>query len=378
MKTNVIKWFFLSASVAVFAVACKQEQNNAQQEFKEPMLPSVAYDYKSEVPSFAINSSSKIVMNNDVAQLGRVLFYEKFLSINNAVACASCHKQENAFADPNRVSIGFAAGLGTRNAPPIFNMFSNAALFWDGRANNLKEMVLMPISHNVEMGMESMEMLEAKLAKVPYYAQLFKKAFGTTEIKRENIGMALAQFLLSIRSVNSEFDKKGSFGLAPEAKRGFEVFSKLHCQSCHGAANSPYYNSNMFNIGLEKTYTDKGRRDVTNNSFDEGKFKVPSLRNLAVTAPYMHDGRFKTLEEVIDHYNGGVVNHNELASQLKSIHPGSGGWGNNNTQDPSRNEFGNPTLELSAQDKKDLIAFLNSLTDTKLLTDPRFSDPFNY
>lgn len=378
MKTNVIKWIFLTVSVVVFAVACKREQKIAEQEFKEPMLPSVAYDYSSEVPSFAITGASKIVMNNNVSQLGRVLFYEKFLSINNAVACASCHKQENAFADPNRVSVGFAAGLGTRNAPPIFNMFSNAALFWDGRANNLKDMVLMPISHNVEMGMESMEMLEAKLAKVPYYAALFQKAFGTTEVKRENIGMALAQFLLSIRSTSSEFDKNGQMALAPQAKRGMELFNKLHCQSCHGAADNPYYNSNMFNIGLEKTYTDKGRKDVTNSTLDEGKFKVPSLRNLAVTAPYMHDGRFKTLEEVIDHYNNGVVDHNMLASQLRSIHPGSGGWGNNNTQDPNRNKFGNPTLELNEQDKKDLIAFLNTLTDTRLLTDPRFSDPFNY
>lgn len=380
MKTNAIKWTTLIASLVLLAVACKREAPKNEESIKEPLLPQSAFDYTSETNhlSFFNNKGEKITINNNIAALGRVLFYEKFMSINNAVSCGSCHRQENAFADPNRFSVGFAAGLGTRNAPPIFNLAGSGSFFWDSRANDLHEMVLMPVRHNVEMGMEKVELLETKLNKVPYYADLFTKAFGSPQVTKEGISKALAQFILSIRSENTPFEKIGSSALNQQELRGLSVFNSLHCQSCHGAATAPYYNSNSFNIGLEKNYTDKGMATTFNSPGFEGLFKAPPLRNLAVTAPYMHDGRFATLEEVVEHYNSGVVNHPNVSSLLSVIHPGGGGWGNNNTVEPKRNEFGMPTLELTAQDKADLVAFLKSLKDTKLLTDAKYSDPFNY
>lgn len=380
MKTNTIKWASLFASALLLAVACKREAPKTEENFKAPLLAQSAFDYESGTTHvfFFDRQGNRITINNDVAALGRVLFYEKFMSVNNAVSCGSCHKQENAFADPNRFSAGFAAGLGTRNAPPIFNLGASGNFFWDSRATDLHEMVLMPVRHNVEMGMEKIEMLEAKLNKVPYYAELFTKAFGNPQVTKEGISKALAQFILSIRSENTLFEKIGIDALNAQQRHGFDVFNTLHCQSCHGAATAPYYNSSSFNIGLEKNYTDKGFGAVTNSSNMEGFFKAPPLRNLAVTAPYMHDGRFATLEEVVEHYNSGVVNHPNLSSQLRVIEPNGGGWGNNNTSTPKLNKFGIPTLELTQQEKADLVAFLKALKDNALLTDSKYSDPFNY
>jgi cytochrome c peroxidase len=380
MKTNAIKWASLLASAVLLAIACKREAPKNEESIKEPLLPQSAFDYTSETShlSFFTNKGEQITINNNIVALGRVLFYEKFMSVNNAVSCGSCHHQKNAFADPNRFSVGFAAGLGTRNAPPIFNLAGTGSFFWDSRAHDLHEMVLLPVRHNVEMGMEKTETLEGKLNKVPYYAALFTKAFGNPQVTKDGISKALAQFILSIRSENTLFEKIGADALNAQERRGFEVFSTLHCQNCHGAATAPYYNSNSFNIGLEKNYADNGLGENSNFRELDGFFKAPPLRNLAVTAPYMHDGRFATLEEVVEHYNSNVVNHPNVSSQLKVVHPGSGGWGNNNTAEPKRNKFGMPTLELTTQDKADLVAFLKALKDNKLLTDPKYSDPFNY
>ncbi|KAB2918785.1 MAG: c-type cytochrome [Bacteroidetes bacterium] len=380
MKTNTIKWASLFASALLLAVACKREAPKNEESFKAPLLAQSAFDYESGTTHvfFFDRQGNRITINNDVAALGRVLFYEKFMSVNNAVSCGSCHKQENAFADPNRFSAGFAAGLGTRNAPPIFNLAGSGNFFWDSRANDLREMVLMPIRHNVEMGMEKIEMLETKLNKVPYYAELFNKAFGSSQVTTKGISEALTQFILSIRSENTLFEKIGIDALNAQEKQGFEVFSGLHCQTCHGPATAPYYNSASFNIGLEKNYTDKGMGERVSFPEAEGLFKAPPLRNLAVTAPYMHDGRFATLEEVVDHYNSGVVDHANVSPQLRIVDPNSGGWGNNNTSSPKLNQFGMPTLELTPDEKADLVAFLKALKDNKLLTDSKYSDPFNY
>jgi cytochrome c peroxidase len=375
MKNQTIRWIFLSLSIAVFAVACKRESTTTSEEFNSPVLPATAFNYAQEFQGqLIIPGQSSVKINNNVATLGRVLFYDKFISLNNAVACASCHRQENAFADPNQLSIGFAGGLGTRNAPPIFNLSSSGGFFWDSREAFLYNMVMKPIQHNVEMGIESFDALETKLSKVPYYPALFKKAFGTEQIKREDIALALSEFLLTLRSQNTQFDNLGESGLTAQERRGSQVFNNLHCQSCHGAPVATYYNTSMFNIGLDAKYSDDGRGAITKNSWENGTFKVPSLRNLAVTAPYMHDGRYKTLEEVVEHYNSGVINHPNLANQLRFVSPN--GWGNNNVQEPKLNKYGMPTLELTDENKKDLVAFLLALKDQKLLTDVKYSNPF--
>lgn len=375
MKNVTVKLSAMAASVMLLVAACKRDTQRTELPYEKPELPATSFDYTSNLSGIFTG----IEVTNDKATLGRVLFYDKHLSFNNAVSCGSCHKQEKAFADDKRFSEGFIGEIGARNTPPIFNLTSGANLFWDARANNLSDMVLMPIKHREEMGLEDIKVLENKLAEIPYYPELFKSAFGSKKITVDKISEALASFLISIRANNSPYDKamRGTHTLNAEQQRGSTLyFTKLHCQECHKDANNTFsYMPEVFNIGLESKYKDEGRKGITHSSQDEGFFKAPQLRNLAFTAPYMHDGRFATLEEVVEHYNSEVVNHPNVSRQLSEVKP-FGGWGNNNGGQVVRNKHGMPTLELTEDDKKDLIAFLKAMSDESMVKDPKFADPF--
>ncbi len=320
----------------------------------------------------------------DRATLGRVLFYDKSLSINNSISCGSCHKQSLAFADDVAQSPGFENFKGERNTPPIQNLGSfftlgnsaGQALFWDGRERDLSRMVLQPYFNHVEMGVPSTHYLLKKIKSRPYYQELFKKAFVDGEINISNVSEALQIFIMNMQSFGSDFDKRFratvmGLALSAQEQRGLDLFfNKYNCGSCH-QLNSPIgyvptasptlestENSELLNIGLDVVYDDKGLGAVTGNAEDDGKFKIPNLRNVALTAPYMHDGRFETLEEVIDHYSIGIQDNENLDFRL-------------------RNASGNPlVLNITQQEKDDLIVFLHSLTDRELISDPRLSDPF--
>ena len=234
--------------------------------------------------------------------------------------------------------------------------------FWDERANTLEDQVLQPIQNAVEMGM-TLQALTNRLAAEPYYTNLFARAFGTTEINTNRISRALAQFVRSIISTRSKYDMGVTNGFAnftAQENQGRQIFTGPgNCVACHGTDNfvpGPAINNN----GLENPYVDKGVGGLTGLPQDEGLFKVPSLRNIELTAPYMHDGRFATLEEVVEFYNSGVVNHTNLSPPLR----GPGGQ-------PRR-------LNLTAAQKAALVAFLKTLTDPSVMTDEKFSDPFNY
>lgn len=320
----------------------------------------------------------------EIGHLGRVLFYDKSLSLNNGVSCGSCHLQSKAFADNSQFSKGFERLETSRNTPPIQNLTEfDQALFWDGRERLLQNMVMQPIFNHVEMGMSNTSELTNKVAERIYYQELFLRAFGDDEITFERISGALSAFTSSIVSQGSRFDQSlisfvpvSQTGLLSiEETEGMNLFfEKYNCGSCHNVFSTKGYdtpsssitpfpssaveNSEMVNIGLESNYTDNGRGALTGDSEDNGKFKIPNLRNIALTGPYMHDGRFSTLEEVIDHYNDGVKNHPNLDSRLKD-------------------ENGMPKLmNITSLEKKKIIAFLGSLTDTELITNPKFSDPF--
>ena len=375
MKNSVAKLSLVVAVSAVIAVACNKKELTAEKEIKSPRLPATGYDYTVNQPGTSINS--------EVATLGRVLFYDKFLSLNNNASCGGCHHQANAFSDDVAFSTGFAAGLTERNSPPIFNLDPTGGFFWDKRENDLSTMVLMPIKHNVEMGLDNMDKLPGKLAKLPYYPELFKKAFNSTEITADRISAALAQFLLSIRSENTRYDRylaSGNPGLLTAAEhRGADLFfTNLHCTNCHLDAKAPVFITDAWNTGLDPEYKDNGIGAFTGNGAENGVFKVPSIRNLALTAPYMHDGRFATLEEVVEHYNSNVAAHPNVSHHLGVVEPQSTGWGNNNTFSPNRNQFGMPKLLLKEEEKQDLVAFLKCMTDDQLTTDPKYADPFNY
>lgn len=339
-------------------------------------LPSTPLNYSNITLPPYLNTSGMRSFDNtpannpitdDGATLGRVLFYDKALSINNTTACASCHKQANGFADPKPFSSGFAKNTTRRNSMSLVNTrySEHGTFFWDQRVASLEELVLHPIQDPIEMGM-TLEELEIKLAKQDYYKVLFKRAFGDTEISRDKISLALAQFVRTLISFNSKFDEgmatppmqNGGFvNFTLEENNGMRLF-QTHCGRCHGTPLqlAPHAENN----GLDLVYADNGLGEVTNNAADNGKFKTPSLRNVAVTAPYMHDGRFANLAEVVEHYNSGVQNHPNAHKSLLTLGANS---------QPKQ-------LNLTQVQKDELIAFLHTLTDEDFLLDVRFSDPF--
>lgn len=343
----------------------------------EPNLPETPFNYTLYFPDYAVNTFWGASLNPDSinakitdhgATLGRVLFYDKKLSANNELSCASCHKQEFSFADNVQYSIGINNALTTRNSPNINALAWNAEvlfgieenlLFWDNRESNLEEMVLQPIVHEGELG-KDLEVLIDKLENTDYYPTLFENAFGDKTITPERIGDALAQFVRSITSFNTRFDwiQTGEDSFTPQELQGFNLFR----QSCDNRAchNQPHFgNAQPMNTGLESETIDPGLGGWTGLEADIGKFKSPSLRNVALTAPYMHDGRFATLGEVIDFYSDEVVYHPNNDYEWVA-------------QDP-------PTFQgfnFSQGQKDALIAFLNTLTDPYITTAEKWADPF--
>ena len=309
------------------------------------------------------------------AMLGRVLFYDKRLSTNQTISCSSCHQREHGFSDPRPFSVGFNGGLTGRNAMGLSNArwYQRLKFFWDERAATLEEQTLMPIQNSVEMGM-TLQALTNRLAAEPFYTNLFAQTFGTPEVTSERISKSLAQFVRSIVSTQSKYDVGVSPGVnfsnfTAQENLGRQVFfgqvGSATCTACHGSDNfvpGPTINNN----GLENPSVDKGVGALTGRTQDEGFFKVPSLRNIELTAPYMHDGRFATLEQVVEFYDSGVVAHPNLSPPLR-VPPGNGA------------ASGTPLrLNLTPQQKAALVAFMKTLTDTNLTTDAKFSDPFNY
>jgi cytochrome c peroxidase len=299
--------------------------------------------------------------------LGEKLFHETALSKDNTLSCASCHDAKRAFTDPRKFSVGVRGQIGTRNAMPLFNLAWRSSFFWDGRAPSLRAQALMPIQDHTEMD-ETLTNVVNKLSVISYqlsvsntartsnsYLLLFAAAFGTPEITPEKIGLALESFMLTLTSFDSKFDRaiRGEEKLSAEEQRGLELFMTEYdprreqfgadCFHCHGGA---LFQSQTFaNNGLDSTFTDAGRAKITGKDSDKGKFSTPSLRNIALTAPYMHDGRFATLEEVVEHYSTGVKRSATLDPNLAK-HPDGG-------------------LHLSEADRRALAAFLRTLTDDK-------------
>lgn len=287
---------------------------------------------------------------NERVSLGEKLFHEKALSRDGTISCATCHQTEAAFTDRLPVSNGVEGRKGGRNAMPLFNLAWKHEFFWDGRAKSLREQVLMPIQDHREMD-ESLERVCEKLTVSPEYEALFHAAFRSPGITAEKISLALEQFLLTLGARDSKFDRAmaGKTVLTESEKRGFELFMTefeprtgqygADCFHCHGGA---LFSDHQFhNNGLDGT--DRGRAKITGSPADEHKFSTPSLRNVALTAPYMHDGRFATLEEVIEHYNTGVHRSETLDPNLAK-HPEKG-------------------LNLSTADKAALVDFLKTLTE---------------
>ena len=282
--------------------------------------------------------------------LGKKLFFDPILSINNTIACVDCHAPENAFTDSDKFSDGVDGIFGNRNSMPLFNLAWNydEKFFWDGNTFSLEHLAFVPVTDPFEMKSNWAD-VESKLQQNAEYPSLFEKAFGASNIDSSLVTKAIAQFERTLISANSKFDKflLGELNLSPEELNGFNVFmdeAKGDCFHCHGSDKNPLWTDNIFhNNGLDETFADLGLGAVTGDPADNGKFKSPSLRNLEFTAPYMHDGRFASLDDVINHYSQGLKNSSTIDPLMKKVDQGGVG--------------------LTDKDKADLKAFLLSLSD---------------
>lgn len=282
--------------------------------------------------------------------LGRRLFYDPLLSANNKISCSTCHQQARAFTDGRAHSLGVDGVPTARNAMSLSNLLWEKSFFWDGRAATLEQQALFPLTNEHEMG-QSLLAAAARLQASGHYAPLFREAFGSDSITGAEVLKALAQFERTLISCDAPYDRylQGKYQPKAQELRGIALFSSKGCAHCH---ETPKTFANRFdNNGLDSLPADPGRQAVTGFAADRGRFKVPTLRNVALTAPYMHDGRFRTLTEVLDHYGDHTINKPLLSAQLVSAPP------------------------LSPQDRKDIIAFLGMLTDSTFIHNSEYSAP---
>ena len=317
-------------------------------------------------------------LTEESVKLGRRLFYDPLLSGNNQVSCATCHKQQLAFTD------GLQGSVGVSGRPLAFNSMSLSNLlwgpqrfFWDGRVDTLEIQALLPIQHADEMAQDLLTLID-EINQDETYVELFELAYG--EVSVEAIAKALANFQRTLISANSRYDKylRGELSLTEQEELGRKLFmahpdTKVNlrggnCIDCHSQFLTSGFRDGIdgfSNNGLDDDDTLKaGLSGATGNEAHKGMFKTPSLRNIAVTAPYMHDGRFQTLEQVLDHYNGGIKRSKTLSPLILEA------------DNIAKTQLDSISLNLTEDEEKAIIAFLHTLTDEQFLTDPRFSDPF--
>lgn len=312
------------------------------------MLATSSYAYELKIPLGLDEDAVKIPKDNPMTQdkvdLGRLLFFDKRLSANNTIACATCHIPELAFTDGQPVSSGIHHLQGGRSAPTAINRAFSTVQFWDGRAATLEDQSIGPFANPIEHGFANHDQLVAKISSFDGYKILFKKVFGTENLTKEHVGKAIATFQRTLISGNSPFDRYDYDGdekaVSESVKRGKKLFfDKARCNLCHFGTNFSDEKFHNIGIGWGGEALDVGRYNVTKEVKDLGAFKTPTLREISRTPPYMHDGRFATLEQVIEHYNQGGVKNPFLDNQVIP-------------------------LNLTASEVQDLVAMLRSLEGT--------------
>jgi len=335
-------------------------------------IPEGTFDY-SLVTNRPVERDADLPFHK--ATLGRVLFYDNMLSVDESTSCASCHKQELAFADNVKFSEGLEGNIGTRNSLPLGNtigfvryygtdLFVPSGQFsWDESQVSINDQSKAAITSEIEMG-HNMPDLVNKLKDLDYYQVLFKKVYGSEGINETNVLDAVTEFVNSFSSREAPFDM--AIGASGNANATFSAFTDSEnrgkslfnskCGSCHDMNHNAIILT-AANNGLDLNYADQGMGEKVSNSSLDGVFKVPSLRNIELTGPYMHDGRFETLEDVVDHYSNGIKNHQNLHNFLKSGSQAK-------------------KLNFSGTDKDDLVNYLNTLTDQEFITAVKYSDPF--
>jgi cytochrome c peroxidase len=338
MASNFVKMkylFLLILGLTIISCHKKNEDDLAFQLTYPSYFPTPVYEFEN-------NELTKARFD-----LGKKLFFDKQLSSNGTISCNSCHAQGHAFADHNvSLSEGVNGAIGTRNSPSLSNMIWSPSFMWDGGVNHIEVFSVAPITNPLEMN-ETMSNVISKLNNSSEYKNLFKIAYGIDNITDQAMLRALTMYMSMMVSCNSKYDKvrQGKVSFSSDEADGYELF-KQKCASCH---SEPLFTNYQFvNNGLDSIFTDLGRGEITFNANDNGKFKVPSLRNVELTYPYMHDGRFWSLNDVLDHYDHGIKSSSTLAPSLQNGIP------------------------LTVNEKTKLIAFLKTLTDYDLLGNSLF------
>lgn len=353
---KAIKYGLIVLLTTTFMMSCNQDSPDDDAYVTTP--------YELEIPQGLPPVETFIPEDNPMTvegvALGRKLFYDPILSDDNTQSCGSCHLQEHGFSDPRRFSIGIDGSVGTRQSMALINLaWAQNGLFWDGRAATLEDLVFEPVTNPIEMNTTWPE-VEAKLNADADYLIEFKQAYNIDYIDSVHVTKAIAQFIRTLISGNSKFDRfynQQVEQLTDQELRGLTLYNGegadcFHCHGLGGLITDNRYRNN----GMDTDFSsDEGRYLVTGDNADKGKFRVPTLRNIELTAPYMHDGRFFTLEQVIEHYSEHVTN--------------------SETIDPLMELVGNGGANLTQQEKEDLIAFLKTFTDQSFVTNPEFSDP---
>lgn len=353
---------FVVLGLALISAACKKSGQDVEPVWTGPT--AVSWKKPAHFPD-PVYDMSKNPLTEEGIELGKFLFYDGVLSRTNQIGCGTCHQQEAAFTHHgHELSHGVDDLLGTRNAPSIQNLAWNPVFFWDGGVHDLDKVPFNPIQNPVEMD-ETVKNVISRLQATPLatakkpvnYPEMFRKAFGDNQITTERMMKALSQFMLTMVSAESRYDffKQGDVSaLTAQEQQGLSVF-KSKCSRCHAGelfTDFSFRNNGLVPLRLD----DKGRSETSGNAADKYKFKVPSLRNVALTAPYMHDGRYHTLEEVLDHYTS-------------SVHESA-------TLDPAFKRTGqNPGIDITGAEKTSIIAFLRTLSDEQFSRNAKFSDP---
>lgn len=338
------RFWFIGVLVLIASLfSCKKD---IPDEIIEPLSFVAPSHFPEPVYNFINNPVTR-----DGFELGRRLFYDTRLSSNFMVSCASCHKLEHAFSDAGKsLSQGVAGAFGDRNSIGLFNLAWHPAFMWDGGVNHIEISSFAAIVHPKELNMDFAVLLN-RLRGIAEYQLLFEKAFGSPGIDDQRFFYAITQFTGLMISATSKYDDylKNTTFLSSDELLGMNLFQQ-HCAACHSGVLQTDFSYR--NNGLDTEFTDEGRKTITNNSDDLGKFRVPSLRNVALTAPYMHDGRFLNLNQVLNHYATAIQ------------------------QSPTLDQLLAGGIVLNTSERAAIIAFLNTLTDTKFTQDSRFSNPF--
>ncbi len=351
-------WIYLGVCVLLgFTASCNDSDDNGPTYTPTPVTLEIPAVFDGVLLPPAIPNDNPLT--EEGIALGKKLFFDPILSLDNSQACADCHRPENAFSDPRRFSVGINGNEGTRQSMPLFNMawnFENK-FFWDGRALSIEDQIFKPVVDPNEMA-NTWPNAENSLQADAEYPELFERAFGTRNIDSVLVSKAIAQFMRTLVSANSKFDRfqMGLEQLTPQEENGLNVFldeGRGDCFHCHGLPESPLWTDNIFhNNGMDEVITDLGLGGFSGDPREFGHFKSPSLRNLAYTAPYMHDGRFETLEEVINHYSEGLVFSETIDPLMKNVSTGG--------------------AHMTESDKADLKAFLLTLSDESFINNPDF------